>query len=201
MIEFVLLPLSVLAATQLEGEGRTTPFPPPSSANLHHQIVSRYEDRFRLTQGEPSERAVTKALKERAPSPLRNIASQIDAHRRYFEQFTATPRPPRTQGPLAEAARASGGWGRVLEEALAASIDTFGSGWVWIVRRGGSLSVWKGHDADHPLQHGLEPLIAIDLWEHAYLLDYGIDRSAYFEALIRAVDFEVIERRFQRISP
>ena len=51
-------------------------------------------------------------------------------------------------------------------------MSQFGSGWVWLVLDGKSLQVLKTCNADNPLLQGLKPLLAIDLWEHAYYPDY-----------------------------
>ena len=65
---------------------------------------------------------------------------------------------------------------------------TLGSGWAWLVKDGDSLKVMKTSNADTPLAHGLKALLTIDVWEHAYYLDYQNRRpdyvSAFFENLV-----------------
>jgi len=60
----------------------------------------------------------------------------------------------------------------------------FGSGWAWLVLDGGSLKVVKTSNADTPLAHGLKPLLTIDVWEHAYYLDYQNRRADYIKAVL-----------------
>jgi Fe-Mn family superoxide dismutase len=63
-----------------------------------------------------------------------------------------------------------------------AATTQFGSGWAWLVEEGGSLKVVKTGNADTPLAHRQIPLITIDVWEHAYYLDYQNKRSDYIAA-------------------
>jgi Fe-Mn family superoxide dismutase len=58
----------------------------------------------------------------------------------------------------------------------------FGSGWVWLVLNDGRLELMPTHDADTPLAHGMRPLLTLDLWEHAYYLDYQNRRADYVGA-------------------
>ena len=60
----------------------------------------------------------------------------------------------------------------------------FGSGWAWLVRDGGSLAVAKTANADTPIASGGKPLLAIDVWEHAYYLDYRNRRADYVKAVL-----------------
>lgn len=66
----------------------------------------------------------------------------------------------------------------------AAATGHFGSGWAWLVQDGEVLRVITTHDADNPLTQGLTPLLAIDVWEHAYYLDFQNRRVDYVNALI-----------------
>jgi len=60
----------------------------------------------------------------------------------------------------------------------------FGSGWAWLVEDGDRLRVLSTHDADNPLRHGMKPLLTIDVWEHAYYLDFQNDRASYVQGVI-----------------
>jgi len=67
---------------------------------------------------------------------------------------------------------------------LDASLAQFGSGWAWLVLEGDTLKVVKTGNADNPLLHGQVPLLTIDVWEHAYYLDYQNRRGDYVKAII-----------------
>ncbi len=69
------------------------------------------------------------------------------------------------------------------KEMLAAATSQFGSGWAWLVLDGGQLAVTKTSNADSPLTRAQKPLLTIDVWEHAYYLDYQNRRADYAAAV------------------
>ncbi len=70
------------------------------------------------------------------------------------------------------------------KELATAATTQFGSGWAWLVLDAGTLKVVKTGNADTPLTKGLVPLLTIDVWEHAYYLDYQNKRDAYVNAVL-----------------
>ena len=71
------------------------------------------------------------------------------------------------------------------KEALTkAAVTQFGSGWAWLVLDGGRLKVVQTANADVPLTRGMKPLLTIDVWEHAYYLDYQNRRADYVKAVL-----------------
>jgi Fe-Mn family superoxide dismutase len=70
------------------------------------------------------------------------------------------------------------------KELATAALAQFGSGWVWLVADGGQLKVVKTGNADTPLSSGMKPLLTIDVWEHAYYLDYQNRRADFVNAVL-----------------
>jgi Fe-Mn family superoxide dismutase len=70
------------------------------------------------------------------------------------------------------------------KELAHAATDQFGSGWAWLVLDGGKLKVVKTGNADLPLTRGMKPLLTIDVWEHAYYLDYQNRRADYVNLVL-----------------
>ena len=70
------------------------------------------------------------------------------------------------------------------KELVTAATGQFGSGWAWLVSEGGNLEVVKTPNAETPLTKGQTPLLTIDVWEHAYYLDYQNKRADYVNAVI-----------------
>ena len=66
-----------------------------------------------------------------------------------------------------------------------AALTQFGSGWAWLVVNNDKLEVIKTANADTPLAHGLKPLLAVDVWEHAYYLDFQNARGSYLDAFFK----------------
>ncbi|MDQ5913455.1 MAG: superoxide dismutase, Fe-Mn family [Patescibacteria group bacterium] len=72
----------------------------------------------------------------------------------------------------------------------------FGSGWAWLLKKqDGSIEIVGMHDADTPLMNGNTPLLALDVWEHAYYLDYQNSRPDYIEAFWKVVNWGFVESR------
>ena len=70
------------------------------------------------------------------------------------------------------------------KEIASAAVSQFGSGWAWLVIESGKLKVIKTANADSPLTAGMKPLLTIDVWEHAYYLDYQNRRADYVNAVL-----------------
>lgn len=78
-----------------------------------------------------------------------------------------------------------------------AGVKLFGSGWVWLSSdEDGNLFITQGSNASNPLTEGLTPLLAFDVWEHAYYLDYQNRRADALNALWNIIDWEIVENRF-----
>jgi superoxide dismutase, Fe-Mn family len=70
---------------------------------------------------------------------------------------------------------------------VAAAVDQFGSGWAWLVVKGGKLDIVTTHDADNPLTSNAHALWTCDVWEHAYYLDYQQERAQFVKAVVETV--------------
>jgi len=78
-------------------------------------------------------------------------------------------------------------WGsaeKFFEELKNAGVTQFGSGWAWLVMDGGELKIMKTPNAENPLVHGMKPLLTIDVWEHAYYLDYQNRRPDFLSSVM-----------------
>jgi superoxide dismutase, Fe-Mn family len=91
----------------------------------------------------------------------------------------------RPTGALAEAiVRDFGSFERFREEFSNAAATQFGSGWAWLVLEKGKLSVTKTGNADLPMKHGQKALLTIDVWEHAYYVDFRNARPKYIDTFL-----------------
>lgn len=110
-------------------------------------------------------------------------AAQAWNHVLYWDQFQGGPAAP--EGAFAEAvARQFGGLDGLKEAIVEAAGNVFGTGWVWLARDGDTLEVLGMQDADNPLPDGKKPLLGIDVWEHAYYLDYENRRAEHVKAVL-----------------
>ncbi len=77
-----------------------------------------------------------------------------------------------------------------------AALGRFGSGWVWLVKKGNGLAIISTANQDNPISEGLLPLLGIDVWEHAYYLKYQNRRADYIENWWHVVNWTEVARRF-----
>ena len=102
-------------------------------------------------------------------------------------------------GAVADGIRgAFGDFARFRDQFKAAAVGRFGSGWVWLVRDGDKLSITSTPNQDNPLMDGTRPehvLLGLDVWEHAYYLNYQNRRPDYVDAWWNAVNWTAINKR------
>ena len=143
-----------------------------------------------------------KALEEvvlNAQGGMLNNAGQILNHNLYFGQFRAPKADNAPTGRLAEAIDAAFGTFEAFKEAFAkAGATLFGSGWAWLSADDeGKLVITQEPNAANPIQRGLRPLMTMDVWEHAYYLDYQNRRPDHLAALWQIIDWDVVAARYE----
>ena len=147
-------------------------------------------------------RFVTMTLEDivrQADGSLYNNAAQVLNHNLYFLTLAPSSVAKHTpEGPLAAAIKRDFGSFEAMKVQLAkAATSLFGSGWVWLAEnRNGNLVILSESNAGNPLRHGLTPLLGIDVWEHAYYIDYRNDRARSIDQLWDVIDWQVVEDRY-----
>ncbi len=87
-----------------------------------------------------------------------------------------------------------GGFDKFKEDFKAAAVGQFGSGWAWLVLDGGKLKITKTANADLPMAHGLKALLTVDVWEHAYYLDWQNRRPDFVQCFLdNLVNWDFVE--------
>ena len=87
-----------------------------------------------------------------------------------------------------------GGFAKFKEDFKAAGVTQFGSGWAWLVEENGKLKITKTANADLPLVHGQKALFTVDVWEHAYYLDFQNRRPDFIQAVLdQLVNWDFVE--------
>jgi Fe-Mn family superoxide dismutase len=134
--------------------------------------------------GLPLEKIITATAGKADKTAIFNNAAQTWNHTFYWRSM----RPKGGGEPAAvlkQKIEASFGTADACKKELAAAaMSEFGSGWAWLVADGAKLKVVKTSDADVPMTTGMKPLLTIDLWEHAYYLDYQNRRADYVNAVL-----------------
>jgi Fe-Mn family superoxide dismutase len=93
-------------------------------------------------------------------------------------------------------------WGsfeNFIETFIKESLALFGSGWIYLVRRKtGGLKLIKIFNQDNPWFLGFDPLFCVDLWEHAYYLEYKADRKTYLENFVKVINWDFVESEYNK---
>ncbi len=162
----------------------------------HHKA---YVDNLnRLIVGTPWQDASLEKIVLGADGAIFNNAAQTWNHTFFFLSLSPDPKSVPT-GALAEAInRDFGSFDAMKETMTKTAAGQFGSGWAWLVKdKNGKLSIVAESNAGNPMTRGLKPLLNIDVWEHAYYIDYRNRRPDFLQALWDRVDWKVVEKRFE----
>lgn len=126
-----------------------------------------------------------------------NNAGQVLNHTLYFTQFTTPGQGSLPQGRLAELiVRDFGSLDQLKRQMEEAAIGLFGSGWAWLsLSPEGRLLITRENNAGNPLRKGNKPLLCIDVWEHAYYIDYRNRRADHVKQLWEIIDWQAVADR------
>ncbi|MGG6237520.1 superoxide dismutase [Nodosilinea sp. AN01ver1] len=170
------------------------PYISKSTLEFHHDkhhaaYVSKYNDGVKGTDydSKPIEEVIKAIAGDSSKQALFNNGAQAWNHTFYWNSMKpgggGTP-----SGDLASKIDADfGSFDKFAEEFKTAGATQFGSGWAWLVLDNGTLKVTKTANADNPLPANQVPLLTMDVWEHAYYLDYQNKRPDYIDTFLKNV--------------
>jgi len=93
-----------------------------------------------------------------------------------------------------------GGFDKFKEEFKKAALGRFGSGWAWLIFNDGKLEIVSTPNQDNPISDGKQPILGIDVWEHAYYLKYKNMRADYIDAWWNVVDWKKVSEIYDKIK-
>ena len=136
----------------------------------------------------------------KAQGGIFNNAGQILNHNLYFTQFTPVNELANERMSDLEIMKAIerdfGSLDAFKAEFEQKGVTLFGSGWVWLsADKDGRLVITQETNANNPITKGLKPLLTMDVWEHAYYIDYRNRRAAHLQALWQIINWKVINQR------
>lgn len=154
---------------------------------------------------ELEKKSIEQILKEisRYPIEIRNNGGGYYNHNLFWKNLSPRgSRQPATNLPIAKAIAEQFGSFSAFEQAFTQAAGIFGSGWAWLILdETGQLAVTATSNQDNPLMDVAEkkgiPLLALDVWEHAYYLHYQNRRSDYINAFFNIIDWEEVNRRYE----
>ena len=131
---------------------------------------------------------IKKSSGDAAKAGIFNNAAQVWNHTFYWNCMKKNGGGKPGAKLLAKIEAAFGSFDKFIEEIKNAAVTQFGSGWAWLVLDGDTVKIMKTSNADCPLAHGQKAILTIDVWEHAYYLDFQNRRPDYvatfFEKLV-----------------
>ena len=167
----------------------------------HGKHLQAYVDNLnKLIAGTEYEGMTLEEIVCKAQGGIFNNAGQILNHNMYFGQFKGVESGETRDESLSIMKAIERDFGSI--EAFKAEFEQkgvtlFGSGWVWLAAdKEGKLVITQETNAGNPITKGLKPLLTMDVWEHAYYIDYRNRRAAHLQALWQIINWEEIERRY-----
>jgi superoxide dismutase, Fe-Mn family len=135
-------------------------------------------------EGKSLEEIVQASANDPGKTGIFNNAAQVWNHTFYWNCLKKDGGGPPTGAIADKINGAFGSYDKFVEELKNAGITQFGSGWAWLVQDGNNVKITKTPNADTPMVHGQKALLTIDVWEHAYYLDYQNRRPDYLTTVI-----------------
>jgi Fe-Mn family superoxide dismutase len=135
-------------------------------------------------EGKPLEDVVRAAAGKADKAAIFNNAAQIWNHTFFWQSMKPAGGGKPTGAVAAKIDQAFGSYEKFVEQFKATAVGRFGSGWGWLVAEGGTLKIVATPNAETPITAGQTPLFTVDVWEHAYYLDYQNRRPDFVQAFL-----------------
>ena len=168
----------------------------------HAAYVKNLNDAVKGTEFE--KKSLDEILKtiSKAPAPIRNNGGGHWNHT-FFWEVMGPKKTAEPVGPVADAIKAQfGTFEKFKEEFAKAATTRFGSGWAWLVAKDGKLTIGSTPNQDNPLMDVSDikgtPLLALDVWEHAYYLHYQNKRADYIKAFWDVVNWDKVAQNMKK---
>lgn len=143
---------------------------------------------------------ICKAAFAEKNAPLINNVGQHYNHIHFWSWMKPNGGGKKIPGRLQAAIDSDlGGYDKMRTDFIQAGVTQFGSGWCWIAKKDGKLTIMKTPNGENPLMHGASPILGCDVWEHSYYIDYRNLRPKYLEAFVdNLVNWDYVDEMFSK---
>lgn len=170
----------------------------------HHRAY--LEKLNELIQGTEFEKSSLEEIVVRADGPIFNNGAQGWNHSFFWNCMrpaSSGSAESDLDGALLDAIRRDFGGVEPFKETFSKqAVAIFGSGWAWLCKDPsdgqGKLSIFQASNADNPMRYGKIPLLTLDVWEHAYYIDYRNSRSRFVESFWEIANWDFVKRNYER---
>lgn len=173
-----------------------------TTMELHHSkhVATYVTNLNNLLPGSGLEGLSLEEVVAKSEGAIFNNAGQTLNHNLYFTQFAPVQADRHPVGALAKAIDEQfGSFEAFKTEFSQKGATVFGSGWVWLsADKEGKLVITQEPGGSNPIKHGLKPIFGLDVWEHAYYVDYQNRRVDHLAAIWQIVDWAVLEARYTK---
>lgn len=177
------------------------PFMSQETIEYHYgKHLQTYIDNLnRLTEGTPFADMSLEDVVMNSDGSIFNNAAQVWNHTFFFNSLSPDP-VDMTLEVQDYLIRDFGSVENFKEGFRKAAVEIFGSGWVWLAQDSkGTLHIIKESNAGNPMRSGMKPLLTIDVWEHAYYIDYRNRRAEFVDECYRHIDWNMVSERLDDI--
>jgi len=180
------------------------PYISAQTLNYHYEKHHRgYLNKLKAAiEGKPEAQKSLEDVIRTSDGAVFNSAAQVWNHSFYWESLTPKGGQKPTGELLTLLERTFGSFENFKQQLAEAANGQFGSGWAWLIAEGKTkLSIMKTPNAENPLSQNKVALLTIDVWEHAYYLDYKNERDNYIKACLdHLINWSFVERNLQMVK-
>ncbi len=180
-------------------ENALEPYMTAETIRFHYgKHQKAYVDKLNtLVAGTPFENSPIETIIKYSSGTIYNNAAQAWNHAFLWQSLS--PEKLKPTGALAAAIdKEFGSTDKFLQAFRNKVLGAFGSGWAWIVKENGRLQIETTHDGENLLRTDKRALLTIDLWEHAYYIDYRNDRGKYFYSFVNLINWDFAQKNFDK---
>ena len=149
----------------------------------------------------PKEEIIKAVAGDSSKTAIFNNAAQVWNHTFYWHSMKPGGGGKPSGAVAAKIDSDLGGYDKFVEDFKTAGATQFGSGWAWLVLDGGKLKITKTPNAENPMTGGATPLLTMDVWEHAYYIDFRNARPKYMETFLEhLVNWDFVNENLAKAS-